>query len=240
MSIGAAGELLRGATTLGYFFGASPVVGLAIRTRARDREQARALAVAHLRRTRELGGIRFTVEGESHVPRGRGCVIVYNETSLADLFVTSEVLWRFTDQNVIAAEFARVPLMSATAERAGLTFMPRGDRAATDRVLATLAVSVSQGACVSFAAQGGVARAPGVAHFKRGAFLVAIRAAVPVVPMAVRGGREILPPYSLRMRPGVIRCRYGPPLTTAGLQDDDAPALAERTRRIVEAMFSAA
>jgi 1-acyl-sn-glycerol-3-phosphate acyltransferase len=71
---------------------------------------------------------------------------------------------------------------------------------------------------------------PDVCHFKRGAFLIAIRAGVPVVPMGVQGGADILPAHSLRMRPGVLRYRIGSPIPTVGYIEADAPALAQRVQ----------
>lgn len=236
--MGAAHDILRGALTLGYFFGGVPAASLAI-GRTRTREEARAVALAHLRRTRRLGGITFSVAGEDLVPARGGFVVVYNETSLADLFVTTEVLWRHTDRNVIAGEFGRIPLMTRAAERTGLVLMPRGNRDATSQILDMLANSAAAGERVTLAAQGGVALAPGVEHFKRGAFLIAIRARVPVVPMAVRGGREILPPRALRIRPGRIACRFGAPIPSAGVNEDDAPRLAEAARVTVSGMYDA-
>jgi 1-acyl-sn-glycerol-3-phosphate acyltransferase len=171
------------------------------------------------------------------VPPTGGIVLVFNETSLVDLFGTVEVLWHHTDCNVIAAEFARVPFLRPVLEEAGFVFMPRGNREATNRVLDVLTRFGAQGGRVSIAAQGGVAPTAGVSHFKRGAFLVAIRAGVPIVPMAVRGGREILAPRSCALRPGAIRCRFGNPIPTTELTEEDAPALAERARRLVEDIY---
>src|SRR5205807_677875 len=99
-------------------------------------------------------------------------------------FGTVEVLWQHTDCNVIAAEFARVPFIRPVVEEAGFVLMPRGNRQATDRVLASLTRHAAMGARVSLAAQGRVAPIDGVSHFKRGAFLVGIRASVPILPMA--------------------------------------------------------
>jgi 1-acyl-sn-glycerol-3-phosphate acyltransferase len=232
-------DLLRGVATLGYFFGAAPLVAVGIRASERTQAAARARALAHLRRTRRIARMTLAVSGEEHVPPAGGFVLVFNETSLVDLFATVEVLWRHTDQNVIAAEFARVPFIGPAVQQAGFVLMPRGDRAATDRVLATLTSFARQGGRVSVAAQGRVSPEPGVDHFKRGAFLIAIRAGVPVVPMAVRGGREILSPRSMRVRPGSVHCRFGRSIATTGLSDDDAPRRAASVREIVAELYAA-
>lgn len=231
------GDVARCLATLGYFFGASPFVALRLRSSAHTRADARETVLSHLRRTRWIGRIGLEVSGAEVVPPDGGIVLVFNETSLVDLFGTVEVLWQHTDTSVIAAEFAHVPFIRPVVEKAGFVFMPRGNRHATDRVLAYLTSHAASGGRVSLAAQGRVSPTEGVAHFKRGAFLIAIRASVPILPMAVRGGREILAPRSCALRPGVLRCRFGSPIPTTGLSDADAPLLAERAREVVEAMY---
>jgi 1-acyl-sn-glycerol-3-phosphate acyltransferase len=234
----AMGEVVRTAATLGYFFSVSPLLAVAIFATGRGQDEARMAALAHLRRARRIAGMQLAVAGEEHVPSSGGFVLVFNETSFADFFATVEVLSRHTELNVVANEFAHSPLTRRAVERAGFVFMPRGDRAGTDKVLAALTAFCARGGRVSVAAQGRISPTPGVAHFKRGAFLIAIRAGVPVLPMAVRGGREILAPGSIRLRPGVVHCRFGPPISARGLTDDDAPGLAERARASVAQLYS--
>jgi 1-acyl-sn-glycerol-3-phosphate acyltransferase len=109
----------------------------------------------------------------------------------------------------------------------------RGNRVEVDRVLAALLAALRGGERVSMDPQGRISPDGTVCHFKRGAFLLAIRAGVPVVPVAVKGGSEILPPRSFRMRPGVD------PVGTTGLGEQDASALAESVQRTVSALCEA-
>lgn len=44
---------------------------------------------------------------------------------------------------------------------------------------------------------------------------------------------------TLRARPGTVRVRYGPPLSTTGLTEDDARALADRAQAMVTEMYAA-
>ena len=69
--------------------------------------------------------------------------------------------------------------------------------------------------------------------FKEGAAFLAIKAQVPVVPIAIKGSREVLPPGSLHAAGGAIRLRVGQPISTKGLTAKDR---AELTRRMEEAV----
>ena len=74
-----------------------------------------------------------------------------------------------------------------------------------------------------------------VLHFKRGLFLLAIEAGLPVVPVAVSGSRHVMPKGRLMTCPGDVELVVHEPLPTAGLGRADAGRLAEQAREIVRA-----
>ncbi len=223
-------EVARAAATLGYYFGAMPWV--AFRAAGRSEAEARALVLAHAARARRLGGIALEVEGAERLPARGTFVAVYNETGIVQDLANLELMSRIRiAKMVVAAEYAAIPLLARAASTWGLVFLRRHHREDVERTLAALVATLRAGGRVCIAPQGRFS--PTVCHFKRGAFLIAIRAGVPVVPIGVRGGTDILPPRSARMHPGVLRYRVGAPISTAGLCDGDAPALAVRARREV-------
>jgi 1-acyl-sn-glycerol-3-phosphate acyltransferase len=59
-------------------------------------------------------------------------------------------------------------------------------------------------------------RRPGLLPFRLGAFKAAVEAGCPVVPVVIRGTREVLPADTWRPRPGRIEVTVLPPLTVAG------------------------
>jgi 1-acyl-sn-glycerol-3-phosphate acyltransferase len=234
--VGALAETIRGLGVLAAFFGGAPWTALRAARAAGGREAARRVVLEHAARARRLAGIELEISGEHHVPASGGFVLVYNQASLADDLGNLEVFWRLTDYNVMAAEYAAIPFFPGAAERVGMICLRRGDRGAADALLARLAGAAAAGARISIGPEGRLSPDGEVGHFKRGAFLVAIRAGVPVVPLAVRGGRDILAPGSLRCRPGTLRYRLGPPIEVQGWGEPDAPALAEHARKAVAAL----
>ncbi len=75
--------------------------------------------------------------------------------------------------------------------------------------------------------------------FKSGGFIIAIKTSCPVVPVAIKGTREILPKGSLWVRPGVVSIRIMPPIHTNGLSLRDKRYLADIVRqKIEEALYS--
>jgi 1-acyl-sn-glycerol-3-phosphate acyltransferase len=73
-----------------------------------------------------------------------------------------------------------------------------------------------------------------VGRFNDGAFHLAVKAQVPILPIAIEGSYGCLPKKSWRFGlPQTILLRLLSPVTTAGLSVDDVPVLRERIRRMI-------
>lgn len=83
-------------------------------------------------------------------------------------------------------------------------------------------------------AQGGLAAAGPPRPFKVGAFFLAIATGTPVVPVAIQGTAQALPPGArLAIRPGVLTVELLPPVPTADLDPHDRRELHRRTEQAV-------
>lgn len=232
-------ELARTGGSLGRFFVSLPFA--ARRAAPLSRTAARALALDLAARARRRAGLELAIDGSELVPREGPFVLVYNEGSLVQDLANLEILARFRiDHAVFAAEYGLIPFFRRAAPKWGVVLLRRGHPAEVARTLDGLVAALRAGERVSMAPQGRISPDGGVCHFKRGAFLIAIRAGVPVVPVGVRGGAEILPSRSLRMRPGTLWYRVGSPLSVTGCSEADAPALADLARREVERLVTLA
>ncbi len=69
--------------------------------------------------------------------------------------------------------------------------------------------------------------------FKRGAFVMARDAGLPVVPIAIRGMYDVLPKGSWTVTPAHIDILTGPQIETEGLTDDELGELAEHVRSMI-------
>jgi 1-acyl-sn-glycerol-3-phosphate acyltransferase len=75
--------------------------------------------------------------------------------------------------------------------------------------------------------------------FKKGGFVMAIKAQAPVVPVALHGTAEAMPRGRFWVKPGVVRVDVGPPVPTTGLGLDDRDRLMQEVRGRLEAMLRA-
>lgn len=74
--------------------------------------------------------------------------------------------------------------------------------------------------------------------FQRGGFLLALKSELPMVPLAVDGTFNVLPPDGFRVRPGRVTVRAGTPIQTAGLSVRDKERLANEARQQIETMLA--
>lgn len=83
------------------------------------------------------------------------------------------------------------------------------------------------------------ARSPdgGVQRFASGCAFMAIKAGVPIVPIALIGTYELLPIHTYHLTPRPLMAVVGDPIPTVGLTTRDANALTERLHEAIAAMY---
>jgi 1-acyl-sn-glycerol-3-phosphate acyltransferase len=229
-------ESWRGSTALLRWVLGMPLANLRVLGTTRDRKQAQDILAQ--RSQRALATCRITIEvSGTPPPPGTGCVLVYNETSFADVLAFTAIMWQHLDRASAADVYAWIPFGRAASRRGGIALVPRGNRTGTERLLTEMVEAAKAGERVAWGGEGRLSGRDDVLRFKVGASLIAIRAAAPLVPVAFHGGHQAIPLGSLRARPGVIRVRFGQPLSTTGLDEDRARDLSDRAQAVVTAMY---
>ena len=72
-----------------------------------------------------------------------------------------------------------------------------------------------------------------ISTFKRGIFLLAIEARVPIIPMAIVGADQVLSPIGFDLKAGLIKVKIGKPIETNEYQSKDITTLREVVRNAV-------
>jgi 1-acyl-sn-glycerol-3-phosphate acyltransferase len=188
------------------------------------RRLGRALARLH--------GSRVRVRGEE-LPDVRGTyVVVSNHQSLADIPVLCHLPWEM--KWLAKAELFRVPVVGWMMRMAADIPVDRGRRAQAVAALRRAERTLAQGCSVMVFPEGTRSPDGRVGPFNDGAFHLAIRAGVPVLPIAVLGSRECLPRASWRMgHPAAVEVRVFPPISTDALGERAVGALRDRARELI-------
>lgn len=163
-----------------------------------------------------LGRVDIGVEGLEQLPETR-CVVVANHASYLDgILLTAVLPPRFAF--VIKREMTRVPLAHFLLRRIGSEFVERFDkhRGAVDA--RRIFRRAPDGQSLAFFPEGGFGPEPGLRRFQPGAFVLAARQGLPVVPVIIRGSRQVLPAGRILVRPGRIEVIIRPALPTADRQ----------------------
>jgi 1-acyl-sn-glycerol-3-phosphate acyltransferase len=183
-----------------------------------------------------LAGMPVRLIDAQHLPAGP-CVVVANHASYLDGVVLKAALpARFSF--VIKKEVSRVPLAGFMLRRIGSEFVDRFNRHAGGMDARRLIKAADAGQALAFFPEGTFLAQPGLGKFHTGAFAIAARAELPIVPIAIRGTRHILPSGRILPRPGRIHVQVLPPLgPLAGLEP---PAAIAQTRDQARARILAA
>jgi 1-acyl-sn-glycerol-3-phosphate acyltransferase len=105
---------------------------------------------------------------------------------------------------VIKKEMVRVPLAGLLLRRIGAEFVDRFNRHSGAMDARRLMRVASGGESLVFFPEGTFTGRPGLARFHGGAFTIAARAHMPIVPLVIRGARHVLRADSIWLRPGRV------------------------------------
>src|SRR5215472_832427 len=180
--------------------------------------------------------IRVRVEGVEKLDPNGTYVFVSNHQSLMDI---PAILASLPHQFRFFAKkgLYKVPFVGTHLRRAGHLPVDRSSaRASLKSMTEGAQIINTRRISVLLFPEGG--RSPqGLREFKEGAAYIAIKARVPVVPMALVGMREKLPMGSIHLRNGVVALRVGTPIPTTGMSISDRVALTERLYEEIEQML---
>ena len=164
-----------------------------------------------------LTGAWPNIEGIQHLP-SQGSVVVANHASYLDgILLTAVLPHRF--QFVIKREMTQVPLAHYFLRRIGAHFVDRTDtrKGATDarRIMQT----ATGGGSLAFFPEGTFRFEPGLRRFQNGAFTIAIRQGLPLVPLVITGTRAMLPAHHWLPRPARLTVIIKAPLLVEQIID---------------------
>ena len=177
-------------------------------------------------------GVRVSVSGREHLPRGQACLVVANHQSIYDIPI---VFWSLPYQLRIIAKdsLGRFPVLGAHLARTGHILVDR--RSPGSRVLAQVSSLMSRGVSLMVFPEGTRSVDGSVGRFRGGVFLPAIEAGLPIVPVSLSGSRHVMRKGRLTTCPGRVRLTIHPVIPTASLDVSDAKALAARAQAVVAA-----
>jgi 1-acyl-sn-glycerol-3-phosphate acyltransferase len=137
---------------------------------------------------------------------------------------------------VMKKELLRIPIFGSAARGAGHIVIDRQNRVSAFESYQRASQVIRDGASACVFAEGTRSRTGRLLPFKKGPFVLAIAAQVPMVPVLVVGAYELMPRLAPYPHPGTVTLRIGEELPTEGLRYEDREALSTRARAAMLAM----
>jgi 1-acyl-sn-glycerol-3-phosphate acyltransferase len=157
-----------------------------------------------------LNGVTVTVTGTEHLPDGP-VIFMSNHQSNFDILsllaaMPRQIHW------IAKKELFEIPVFGPSMRRGGYIPLDRSDGRKALQSMDEAAATIHQGKSVVLFPEGTRTEDGNLLPFKRGGFILARKAAVPVIPVTINGSGRVNPAGQIRLYSGNINLTLHPPL----------------------------
>ena len=187
-----------------------------------------------------LSGVTLRIEGREHLQRSRAAIYAVNHASnveppllfeaLSPLFPRLSVLYK--------AELRKLPILVRAFDLAGFIPLERNNREQSLPAIERAAEALRSGSSFMIFPEGTRSRSGALLPFKKGGFIMAIKAQAPIVPTAILGARDAMHKGSFVIQPVTVKVKFSPPVETAGMTLDDRDRLSDMVRDRVATLLA--
>jgi 1-acyl-sn-glycerol-3-phosphate acyltransferase len=180
-----------------------------------------------------------SVTGLEKIDKSKPHVYAVNHASALDIPLLYYYL-PFQFRIMFKKELLKYPIIGWHLKRSGQVCIDQQNKAAAVRSVRAALTSLHDGMPLVVFPEGGRTPDGTIKPFLPGAFFLAIKAQVDIVPVALIGMYELLPmnTYHVKCRP--VEMRVGEPISTTGMTTHDIDALAARVQSEVEKLYYSA
>jgi 1-acyl-sn-glycerol-3-phosphate acyltransferase len=175
---------------------------------------------------------KVTVTGAEKLDPDRSYIYMPNHQSNADIPL---LLGRLPVQFrwLAKAELFKIPIFGRAMGKVGYISIDRSDRKSAFESLARAAATIRNGTSVLIFPEGTRSRDGRILPFKKGGFVLSVDAGVPIVPIIIRGTREVNAKGSFMIRSVPVSMEILDPVETSGYTRKTKDQLLEKIRAIL-------
>jgi 1-acyl-sn-glycerol-3-phosphate acyltransferase len=184
----------------------------------------------------KLTFIRYRFYGKENFEKGQAYIYVSNHTSFLDIpGLTMLLPGQF--RPLAKKELLKIPVFGWIAKTAAI-IVDRSSHESRKKSIDRLKIFLKKGISILIFAEGTQNRTNEILQpFHDGAFRIAVDTQQPVLPMVILGAGRLMPPGTIKLKPGLIRIYVGPEIPTQGLTVQQVGELKRRTVDAMSAMI---
>ena len=215
-------------------FGIAVLLSLVVVLIVPSAERRQKFVTWAARMTFVLPGFKVELKGMDNLPTDN-CIIVANHASYLDgVLLKGYLPWRF--KFVIKGEMRNFAPAHFLLRRGGSRFVERTDAQGSSRDARQIVKAAQSGESLGFFPEGTFQAEPGILRFRPGAFVAAKKGDMPVVPIAIRGSRYVLPADRFLPRRGPLHIDILPAIAPGDTEFETSRGLAEAARERILAV----
>jgi len=165
---------------------------------------------------------RLSIRGTENLPAKGPFILAPNHLSLADApAVMGTIPWRIASRTFFlgTSDYFGGPITSRIARLVQVIPVDMDTRLSSAMQLS--AYVLRQGKVLCVFPEGGRSRDGGIKEFKKGVGIIARELNIPLVPVAISGTYDMLPPGRRFPRPARVRITFGKPILPVGKEYDE-------------------
>jgi 1-acyl-sn-glycerol-3-phosphate acyltransferase len=176
-----------------------------------------------------IAGVKVRVLGREKILPGKTYVFLSNHLGNFDGPVLCHVVPRDM-KALIKKEMMRIPIFSLVLKQVQFVPIERLNPKKAQEGIDLGASRLREGKSFFAFPEGTRSRNGSLGEFKKGVFIMAIKAQASVVPVTILGSNKIQPPGQYRIRPGIIQVIFHDAISTEGMDLEDRNRLVQLTR----------
>jgi 1-acyl-sn-glycerol-3-phosphate acyltransferase len=177
-----------------------------------------------------------TVTGLDKIDTNKAHVYAVNHASALDIPVLYVYL-PFQFRIVFKKELLKYPIVGWHLKRSGQVCIDQQNPAGSIGSIRSALKSLKKDMPLVIFPEGGRSKDGDIKPFMSGAFFLAIKSQVDVVPVALVGTHDLLPMDTYHIKCQPLEMRVGEPISTAGLRLHDMEALSAKVQRAMEELY---
>jgi 1-acyl-sn-glycerol-3-phosphate acyltransferase len=176
-------------------------------------------------------GVRVRVEGLENVPT-RVCIFAANHISAIDPMAFIPAIPRRV-AILVKTELFRIPFLGAAMRAAQFVPVDRADREAAAATLESGVERLKKGTSLAIYPEGTRSPDGRLRPLKKGAFIMAVEAGVPIVPVSIAGAQKIMQKGDWKISAGDVTVRFGPAVDGADYTAENRDELRDRIESLI-------